>query len=147
MVDKGARVRQVQSVPTTFVPNWTLPEGYIQGLSLYLPILFHFSVFAIIFLRSFIGVFVFAVPNAPPANVTGKNVTSTSIFVQWDEVPANNQNGAIVNYTVTYTELPNGSPTAEMSDCSKKECYIDRFEKIYQLQDHGVCVYCQRRWQ
>ena len=90
-------------MPTTFVPNWTLPEGYIQGLSLYLPILFHFSVFAIIFLRSFIGVFVVAVPNAPPANVIGKNVTFTNIFVQWDEVPANNQNGVIVNYTVTYT--------------------------------------------
>ena len=53
MVDKSARVRQVQSVPTTFVPNWTLPEGYIQGLSLYLPILFHFSVFAIIFFAKF----------------------------------------------------------------------------------------------
>ena len=90
-----------------------------------------------IFLGSFIGVFVVAVPNAPPANVIGKNVTSTSIFVQWDEVPANNQNGAIVNY----------SPTAEVVIAQKKKCYIDRFEKIYQLQDHGVCVYCQRRLQ
>ena len=57
----------------------------------------------------YIGVFVIVVPNAPPAKVTGNNETSTSIFVQWDEVPADNQNGVIVNYTVTYTELPSGS--------------------------------------
>ena len=57
----------------------------------------------------YIGVFVIVVPNAPPANVTGSNETSTSIFVQWDEVSADNQNGIIVNYTVTYTESPNGS--------------------------------------
>ena len=132
MVDKSARVRQVQSVPTTFVPNWTLPEGYIQGLSLYLPILFHFSVFAIIFLRSFIGVFVVAVPNAPPANVIGKNVTSTNIFVQWDEVPANNQNGVIVNYTVTYTELPiaNGSSTAEVVIAPKRNATLTGLKKF-----------------
>ena len=86
-------------------------RGLYTGLSLYLPILFHFSVFAMIFLGSFIGVFVVAVPNAPPANVIGKNVTSTSIFVQWDEVPANNQNGAIVNY----------SPTAEVVIAQKKK--------------------------
>ena len=68
-----------------------------------------------IFLWScYVGVFVVVVPNAPPDNVTGNNLTSTSIFVQWDEVPANNQNGIIVNYTVTYTELPNGSLTNKL---------------------------------
>ena len=56
------------------------------------------------------GVVVIAVPNAPPANITGNNVTSTSIFVQWNEVPADNQNGIIVYYTVTYTEVPSGNP-------------------------------------
>ena len=58
--------------------------------------------------------FIVVVPNAPPDNVRGNNETSTSIFVQWDEVPADNQNGIIVNYTVTYTELPDGSPTDEV---------------------------------
>ena len=62
----------------------------------------------------YIGVFVIIVPNAPPANVMRNNVTSTSIFVQWDEVPADNQNGIIVNYTVTHTKLPDGSPTDEV---------------------------------
>ena len=62
-----------------------------------------------------VGVFfIVVVPNAPPDNVRGNNETSTSIFVQWDEVPADNQNGIIVNYTVTYTKLPDGSPTDEV---------------------------------
>ena len=73
-----------------------------------------------IFLGSFIGVFVVAVPNAPPANVIGKNVTSTSIFVQWDEVPANNQNGAIVNY----------SPTAEVVIAQKKNATLTGLKKF-----------------
>ena len=29
-------------------------------------------------------------------------------MVQWLEVPANDQNGIILSYTVTYTALPNG---------------------------------------
>ena len=58
--------------------------------------------------------FIVVVPNAPPDNVRGNNETSTSIFVQWDEVPADNQNGIIVNYTVTHTKLPDGSPTDEV---------------------------------
>ena len=61
-----------------------------------------------IFLKNRLGVVVIAVPNAPPANITGNNITSTSIFVQWNEVPADNQNGIIVYYTITYAELPAG---------------------------------------
>ncbi|XP_044173286.1 uncharacterized protein LOC114975057 isoform X6 [Acropora millepora] len=48
-------------------------------------------------------------PSAPPANVSGHNTSSTSIFVHWDQVPAAHQNGAILYYTVTYTALPSGS--------------------------------------
>ena len=83
-------------------------------------------------MRSFIGVFVVAVPDAPPANVIGKNVTSTNIFVQWDEVPANNQNGVIVNYTVTYTELPiaNGSSTAEVVIAPKRNATLTGLKKF-----------------
>ena len=47
-------------------------------------------------------------PNAPPVNVSGHNTSSTSILVQWGEVPANDQNGRILSYTVTYKALPNG---------------------------------------
>ncbi|XP_015768418.1 PREDICTED: uncharacterized protein LOC107347066 isoform X3 [Acropora digitifera] len=48
-------------------------------------------------------------PSAPPANVSGHNTSSSSIFVQWDQVPAAHQNGAILYYTVTYRALPSGS--------------------------------------
>ena len=41
----------------------------------------------------------------------GQNSSSTSILVEWDEVPANQQNGIITGYTITYesqTENQNG---------------------------------------
>ena len=47
-------------------------------------------------------------PNAPPADIRGHNTSSTSILVQWGEVPAADQNGIILSYTVTYKALPNG---------------------------------------
>jgi len=39
----------------------------------------------------------------------GQNSSSTSIFVQWGNVPAADQNGVILSYTVTYKALPDGS--------------------------------------
>ena len=85
----------------TFSASWGMFTRAFTLLSV-----FYFSVFAMIVFWNVVGVFVIVVPNASPANVTGNNVTSTSIFVQWDEVPADNQNGIIVNYTVTYAEVP-----------------------------------------
>ena len=82
------------------------------------------------FWRRFIGVFVVVVPNAPPANVIGKNVTSTSIFVQWDEVPAEAQNGIIVNYTVTRTELPNGSPIPQVVIAPERNVTLTGLKKF-----------------
>ena len=41
-------------------------------------------------------------PSAPPAYLRGKSLSSTSIFVQWDQVPTPYQNGVILYYTVTY---------------------------------------------
>ena len=49
-------------------------------------------------------------PNAPPADISGYNPSSTSIFVDWRDVPEPDQNGIIRFYTVTYTALePNGT--------------------------------------
>ena len=53
--------------------------------------------------------FFFSGPNAPPSNVRGQNSSSTSIFVQWSNVPAADQHGVILSYTVTYKALPVGS--------------------------------------
>ena len=52
--------------------------------------------------------FVLIEPNAPPANVQGHNISSTSIWVDWETVPVAYQNGIILTYTVTYRALPAG---------------------------------------
>lgn len=47
-------------------------------------------------------------PSAPPQNVHGHNTSSTEILVQWDEVPAEEQNGEILHYTVIYQKAEGG---------------------------------------
>ena len=86
----------------------------------------------------YIGVFVIVVPNAPRAKVTGNNETSTSIFVQWDEVPADNQNGVIVNYTVTYTELPSGSSLDEVVIVPKRNITLVLLKKF---TDYSITMF------
>ena len=44
-------------------------------------------------------------PHAPPQNVRVNSTTSTSIFVKWDDVPSENQNGIIRSYTVRYRSV------------------------------------------
>jgi len=53
-------------------------------------------------------------PNAPPSNFQGHNTSSTSILVQWSNVPVADQNGVILSYTVTYKVLPAGSPQTKV---------------------------------
>ena len=53
-------------------------------------------------------------PNAPPDNVTKFNTSSTSIVVQWDQVPPADQNGVILSYTVTYSALASMSEKTEL---------------------------------
>ena len=50
----------------------------------------------------------FLEPSAPPANVKGNNSSSTSILVQWDEVPENDKNGIIKGYNITYKDWRTG---------------------------------------
>ena len=62
-------------------------------------------------------------PTAAPLDVRGHNTSSTSILVEWDDVPAFDQNGIITNYTITYrslTEGHNGSAIAGPSDLQKE---------------------------
>ena len=54
-----------------------------------------------------------SVPSAPPTSVQGHNLSSTSIFVSWGEVPPDDKNGVILSYTVTYRALPSGSEQME----------------------------------
>ena len=43
-------------------------------------------------------------PASPPSNVTTAALSSTSIQVNWTEVPAIDQNGIIVEYEVEYNQ-------------------------------------------
>ena len=72
------------------------------------------------FLKSSIK-FYFLGPNTPPSNVQGKNTSSTSILVQWDDVPAAYQNGIILSYTITYKALPGGSPQTKVVNAPTRQ--------------------------
>nr|XP_058950117.1 protein sidekick-1-like [Pocillopora verrucosa] len=61
-------------------------------------------------------------PTAAPLNVRGHNTSSTSILVEWDDVPAYDQNGIITSYNITYrsqTEEHNGFAIAGPNDLQK----------------------------
>ena len=56
-------------------------------------------------------------PNAPPTNITGYKTSSTSIFVDWGDVPSADQNGIILSYTVNYIAVePQGNTMTEVVD-------------------------------
>ena len=75
------------------------------------------------FLKSSIK-FYFLVPNTPPSNVQGKNTSSRSILVQWDDVPAADQNGIILSYTITYEALPGGSPQTKVVNAPTRQSIL-----------------------
>ena len=41
-------------------------------------------------------------PHAPPQNVSENSTTPSSIFVKWNNVPSEDQNGIIRSYTIRY---------------------------------------------
>ena len=51
----------------------------------------------------------FSAPTAAPVNVRGRNLSSTSILVEWGDIPEPDRNGIILSYTVTY-EVPPDVP-------------------------------------
>ena len=52
----------------------------------------------------------------------GQNSSSTSILVEWDEVPANQQNGIITGYTVTYhSQTENDSGNVQVNGSQVRE--------------------------
>ena len=49
------------------------------------------------------------VPTSPPQNTNGAAATSTSIILHWSPPPIEGQNGDIVMYRVSITEVESGS--------------------------------------
>ena len=73
--------------------------------------------------------FSFVVPNSPPVNAQGHNMSSKSILVQWDSVPAENRNGIIMSYTVTYKELPGGSTNSKVANAATTQATLTGLKK------------------
>ena len=44
----------------------------------------------------------------------GQSTSSTSIFVQWSNVPTTDQNGVILSFIITYKVLPDCSPQTKV---------------------------------
>lgn len=44
-------------------------------------------------------------PSAGPVNVRGHNTNSTSIILEWNDVPVYERNGIITSYNITYQSL------------------------------------------
>ena len=77
-------------------------------------------------------------PNAPPADVWGRNTSSTSIFVQWGEVSAADQNGVILSYTVKYTALPGSSEQTKVVNAPANETTLT---ELNEYTNYSITVF------
>ena len=75
-------------------------------------------------------------PGAAPENVRGRNTSSTSISVEWGEVPADKQHGNIVNYTVIYKESGGGAEMEKLVDSPAHETELTNLKRYtaYSIQ-------------
>ena len=55
-------------------------------------------------------IFTFLVPGAAPSNVRAQNTSSTSILVEWGEVPEDKRHGRIWYYIVTWKRVQGADP-------------------------------------
>lgn len=74
----------------------------------------------------------------------GHKSSSSSIFVQWEEVPAADHNGVILTYTITYQSLAtkhNGSVTVNYPELQKNvthlQDYTDYIIRVYASTEKG----------
>ena len=68
-------------------------------------------------------------PGAPPTNVTGHNTSSTTILVEWDEVPIERQHGEIISYTVIYWRTKDARKGQEEKHVQELEATLQGLEK------------------
>ena len=81
-------------------------------------------------------IFTFSVPGAAPSNVTAKNTGSTSILVQWNEVPEDKRHGIIQYYTVTWKRVQGEGPEETDVDNSMQQFELTNLVKYteYSIQ-------------
>ena len=82
--------------------------------------------------------FFFIEPNAPPSNVQGRKASSTSILVQWGDVPTADQNGIILSYTVKYTALPGGSEQTKVVNAPANETTVT---ELNEYTNYSITVF------
>ena len=80
----------------------------------------------------------FSAPSAAPVDVQGHNKSSTSIQVQWRNVPASDQNGIIVSYTVTYKALPDGSSLTKKVNAPTMQTTL---ESLNEYTNYSITVF------
>ena len=73
--------------------------------------------------------FLLVVPNSPPVNVRGHNMSSTSVLVQWGSVPAENRSGIILSYKVNYKELPGGNTNSKVVNAARTQATLTGLKK------------------
>ena len=78
----------------------------------------------------FINLPYFLEPSLPPANAKGDNSSSTSILVQWDEVPENDKNGIIKGYNVTYKDWRTGVEKTQTVNASASQVELTGLNKF-----------------
>ena len=80
----------------------------------------------------------FIEPNPPPSNVQGRRASSTSILVQWSDVPAADQSGVILSYTVKYTALPGGSEQTKVVNAPANETTVT---ELNEYTNYSIAVF------
>ena len=75
-------------------------------------------------------------PGAPPEDVEGRHINSTSILVTWGEVPLDKQHGKINEYTVIYKESEGGAEREKRLDSPTRRIELtDLIEyTVYDIQ-------------
>ena len=81
-------------------------------------------------------------PAGAPRNVQGRNSSSNSILVTWSDVPAEQQNGIITGYNITYhsqTENDNGS--VQVNDQPVIQLLLEQTKIVSNISYHDFLVY------
>ena len=79
----------------------------------------------------------FSEPSGPPVKVSARNLSSTSILVQWGEVPDTDKNGIILSYTVNFKVTPEGNlQQSQVVNASTREVTLTGLNKNtkYEIQ-------------
>ena len=77
----------------------------------------------------------FLVPSAPPSTITGRNTSSTSLKISWEDVPKEHQQGIILDYKVYIKLSTSGSfPTPAIVSSKSYEKTGLHYWSIYDIK-------------